>query len=100
MCQVHGDDMRPVCIYTVTCACSSQTLTPPVHQHLHVMESSFGSVPHRCNMEGEGEWRGEPGKDSACEGDWKRTKSWDEHREQFMSFAPQDESSCSALRCE
>lgn len=84
--QMQGGDMRSVCICTVTCASLSQTLTPPVHLHLHLTESSYGSVPHTVHVEGGGgvEER-ELGKDSASEENWKRTKSWDEHREQFTS---------------
>lgn len=55
-------------------------------------EASYGSVPHRRRKRGE--WKGdgvrgsegELGKDSENDGDWKRTKCWDEHREQFTSF--------------
>lgn len=77
--------MRPVCKYTVACAYLSQTLNLPVHQHLHVTESSFVSVPRRCNIEGEDGWS------------WGRTMRVKEtgrepraglDTQQCMSFAP------------
>ncbi|KAG7240095.1 hypothetical protein INR49_027949 [Caranx melampygus] len=69
-------------------------LTPLVHQ----TSACDGAEPRIGASQTEGEerrrrrrrrwWREELGKDSENEGDWKATKSWDEHREPFTSLTP------------